>query len=57
MQPVFAQALGEYGVAATLSAAAQQLAYTVGSWLGDVSTTTWIVAAVVVLGLVIFKRR
>jgi hypothetical protein len=57
MPKLFAQSLGEYGGIASLSSTIQQLTYSIGAWAASVSTTTWVIAAVVVLGLLILTRR
>jgi len=57
MPKLFAQSLGEYGGIASLSSTIQQLTYSIGAWVGSVSTTTWVIAAVAVLGLLILTRR
>jgi hypothetical protein len=54
---MFAQSLGEYGASGSLASAVQQLAYSVSTWLGSVSATTWIIVAVVVFGLIALMRR
>jgi hypothetical protein len=54
---LFAQSLGEYGGLASFSTWIQQLTYSIGAWVGDVSATTWVIAVLVVLGLLIFTRR
>jgi len=54
---MFAQSLGEYGALGSLASGVQQLAYSISTWLGTFSATTWIVAAVVVLGLFVLIRR
>jgi len=57
MRPLFAQSLGEYGGLASLASGLQQLTYSISVWLGSVRPTTWIIAAVVVVGLVMLTRR
>ena len=54
---MFAQSLGEYGGSASLVSGVQQLAYSTVNWLGSLSATTWIVVAVVVIGLAFLLRR
>lgn len=54
---IFAQSLGEYGTGGSLGSAIQQLADAIGSWLGSLSIVTWIVAAIVVAGLMTLRRR
>ena len=54
---MFAQSLGEYGAIGSLASGVQQLAYSISTWLGSLSATTWVIAAVVVLGLVVLMRR
>jgi ABC-type molybdate transport system permease subunit len=57
MHTMFAQSLGEYGALGSLGSGIQQLTYSISTWLGSLSATTWIIAAIVVLGLVILTRR
>ena len=54
---MFAQSLGEYGAIGSLASGVQQLAYSISTWLGSLSATTWVIAAVVVLALVVLMRR
>jgi hypothetical protein len=54
---MFAQSLGEYGAIGSLASGVQQVVYSISTWLGSLSATTWIIAAAVVLGLVVFMRR
>jgi hypothetical protein len=57
MRPLFAQSLGEYGGLASLASGLQQLTYSISVWLGSVRPTTWIIAAVIVVGLLVLTRR
>lgn len=57
MHVIFAQSLGEYGALGSLASTVQQLTYSISTWLGSLSATTWIIAAIVVVGLVILTRR
>ena len=57
MHVIFAQSLGEYGGLGSLASWVQQLTYSISSWLGSLSATTWIIAVVVVVGLFILTRR
>ena len=57
MHVIFAQSLGEYGGLSSLASGVQQLTYSISTWLGSLSATTWIIAAIVVVGLVILRRR
>jgi len=57
MHLIFAQSLGEYGALGSFASAVQQLTYSISTWLGSLSATTWIIAAIVVLGLFILTRR
>ena len=57
MHAMFAQSLGEYGGIASLAGGIQHLAYAVSASLHDVSTRTWIIAAILVLGFVLLRRR
>jgi hypothetical protein len=54
---VFAQSLVEYGVLAAAASAVQQLMYMARTWIGNLSPTTWVIVAVVVLLLVATRRR
>ena len=57
MQETFAQSLGEYGGIASVASGIQQLAYSVSASLHDVSTRTWIIVAIIIVGLVLARRR
>jgi hypothetical protein len=57
MHVIFAQSLGEYGGLSSLASGVQQLTYSISTWLGSLSATTWIIAAIVVAGLLIVTRR
>jgi ABC-type molybdate transport system permease subunit len=57
MHAIFAQSVGEYGALGSLASGVQQLTYSISAWLGSLSATTWIMAAIVVLALVILRRR
>ena len=57
MPVVFAQSLGEYVSLSSLMSGVQQLTYEVSSWLGSLTTTQWIIAAVVIVGLFFLTRR
>jgi hypothetical protein len=57
MHVIFAQSVGEYGGLGSLASGVQQLTYSISAWLGSLSATTWIIAAIVVVGLVILTRR
>lgn len=55
---LLAQAVGEYGMLAAVSAAAQRLSDAVGLWAREAGPGTWIViAAVLLLGLRSLLRR
>lgn len=55
---VFAQSLVEHGSLDALASNLQRSTNTVGTWLGDVSPTTWMVLGVlVVVGLILWSRR
>jgi hypothetical protein len=55
---LFAQNLVEHGSLDSIASNLQRSTDTVGTWLTDVSPTTWIVLGVViVVGLVIWSRR
>jgi hypothetical protein len=57
MQLIFAQALGEYGGLSALTAGIQQLTSDVTYWLGSLTTTQWIIAGIVIVGLFFLTRR
>ena len=57
MQLIFAQALGEYGALSALTAGIQQLTSDVTYWLGSLTTTQWIIAGIVIVGLFFLTRR
>lgn len=54
---MIAQSLGEYGARGSLGSGIQQVTDAIGTWLGSHSTVTWIVAAIVVAGLMTLRRR
>jgi hypothetical protein len=55
---LFAQNLVEHGSLDSIASNLQRSTDTVGTWLTDVSPTTWIVLGVViVVGFVIWSRR
>jgi hypothetical protein len=54
---MFAQSLVEYGSLSSIATRAESLAYSVRSWFGSLSPTTWVVVAIVGLGLFFWKRR
>ena len=55
---LLAQAVGEYGMLAAVSAAAQRLSNAVGLWAREAGPGTWIViVALVVFGLRSLLRR
>jgi hypothetical protein len=57
MHVIFAQSLGEYGGLSSLASGVQQLTHSITRWLGSLSATTWIIAAIVVVGLLFVRRR
>jgi preprotein translocase subunit SecG len=57
MHAIFAQSLGEYGALGSFGSGVQQLIYAVSTWLGSLSATTWVVAAIIVVGLMTLRRR
>ena len=57
MHVIFAQSLGEYAGLSSLASGIQQLTYSISAWLGSLSTTTWIIAAIAIVGLLILTRR
>jgi hypothetical protein len=54
---MFAQSLGEYGALGSIASRVESLSYSFGSWLGHISPTTWVVVAIVVIGLFLWSRR
>jgi hypothetical protein len=54
---MLAQSLGEYGGAGSLGSSLQAAIYSAQAWLADVRLTTWIIAAAVILGLLLLRRR
>lgn len=54
---MFAQAIGEYGAAGSLGASVQSLAYSAGIWFDSITPTTWVVVAILAVGLLIWMRR
>jgi hypothetical protein len=54
---MFAQSLGEYGGAGSLGSSVQAAIYSLTAFVRDLSPTTWVVIAVVVIGLIVFLRR
>jgi len=57
MHVIFAQSLGEYVSLSSLASAFERLTYEAGTWLGSLSTTTWIIVAIALVGLFILTRR
>jgi len=57
MHVIFAQSLVEYGSLSSLMSKVQELTYSIRTWLGDLSATEWLIAAVVVAGLFFLTRR
>ena len=55
MPVIFAQALGEYALG-SLASGVQDLTDSISTWLGSLSATTWIIAAIAV-GVVLSTRR
>jgi hypothetical protein len=54
---MFAQSVVEYGALGSFSSGIQSAAYTVSAWIGTVSPTTWVIAVVALIGLIVFLRR
>jgi hypothetical protein len=54
---IFAQSLLEYGALDSLASELQHQWYSISTWLGTLSTTEWIIAAIVVFGLFRLTRR
>ena len=54
---VFAQSVGEYGAVGSLGSVIEQFTYSVSAWLGSITPATWIIGAVVLVGLMLFSRR
>jgi hypothetical protein len=54
---IFAQSLGEYGGLGSLGSSIEAAIYSVTALVRDLSPTTWVVIAVVLVGLIVFWRR
>jgi len=54
---MFAQSMGEYGGLGSLGSSVQAAIYSLTAFVRDLSPTTWVVIAVVVIGLIVFLRR
>jgi len=54
---MLAQSIGEYGAASSLGASVASLTYSAGLWFSSISPTTWVMIAVVVIGIVVWSRR
>jgi hypothetical protein len=54
---MFAQSLGEYGNLGSIASRVESLAYSVRTWLGHIRPTTWVVVAILVIGLFLWSRR
>jgi hypothetical protein len=54
---MFAQSLGDYAALGSIASRVESLSYSVRSWLGHVSPTTWVLVAIVVVGLFLLSRR
>jgi hypothetical protein len=58
MPTLFAQNLAEHGALDSVASNLQRSTDTIGTWVTNVSPTTWIVLGVVVLaGLFVWSRR
>jgi hypothetical protein len=58
MSTLLAQSLVEHGSLDSMASNLQRSTDTVGTWLSDVSPTTWMVlGVVVVVGLIVWSRR
>jgi len=54
---ILAQSLVEYGSLSSVVSKVQELTYSIGTWLGDLSATQWTIVAIVVAGLFFLSRR
>lgn len=54
---MFAQSLVDYGSLSSIATRVELLAYSVRSWISGVSLTTWVVVAIIVVGLFFWSRR
>jgi hypothetical protein len=54
---MFAQSIGEYGALGSLASGVESLAYSVTTWVGSISPTTWVIIIVVVIGGFAWSRR
>jgi hypothetical protein len=52
-----AQSLVEYGAVASIASGVQRLIDAVGMRIDDFTPTTWVIVAIVVLGLVVWSCR
>jgi hypothetical protein len=56
-QEMLAQSLGEYGAGGSIASNLQSMIDSARAWLGDVSPVTWVLVAIVLLGLFVWGRR
>jgi drug/metabolite transporter (DMT)-like permease len=54
---MFAQSMGEYGALGSIASSVESLAYSVRRWLEHISPATWVVVAIVAIGLYLWSRR
>jgi hypothetical protein len=54
---VLAQSIGEYAALGSIASHVESLMYSASSWLGTVTPTSWLIIAVVVVGLFFWTRR
>jgi hypothetical protein len=54
---MFAQSLGDYGSLGSITTRVESLSYSVRSFFGSLSPTTWVLIAIVVIGMFFWSRR
>lgn len=54
---LFAQNLVEHGSLDSFASSMQRSSDSVGSWLSNITPTTWVIAAVIVIVFVLWSRR
>jgi Phage major coat protein, Gp8 len=54
---MFAQSIGEYGGLGSLGSTVQAAIYSLTAFVRDLTPTTWVVIAVVAVGLIVVLRR
>jgi hypothetical protein len=54
---MFAQSVGDYGSLGSITSRVESLSYSVRYFLGSLSPTTWVLVAIVVIGMFFWSRR